>query len=236
MSQRQFYVYEHTRNDSGAVFYVGKGSGRRAWSVKKRVNKHWHNIVAKHGHQVRIVADCLNEDLAFFAECERIDQLTRLGFQLVNRTRGGDGVSLVGEAKENHRRAINTPEIKAKKSANGRRIMSDPVFRARMREAYNQPENRVRRLDAMRAAIRTPEELARRRKQLDATRSKEQIRRANEAAAAARSKPVVCVETGQNFGSASAAANWFNCASGANISAVCNGKRKAALGYTWRYL
>ena len=30
---KQFYVYLHHRADSKEVFYVGKGSGRRAWST-----------------------------------------------------------------------------------------------------------------------------------------------------------------------------------------------------------
>lgn len=28
-SENRFYVYEHLRSDTGAVFYVGKGTGKR---------------------------------------------------------------------------------------------------------------------------------------------------------------------------------------------------------------
>ena len=55
-----YYVYEHTRPDTGNVFYVGKGSFKRAYSKAKR-NKHWHNIVNKaQGFSVNIIAKDLD--------------------------------------------------------------------------------------------------------------------------------------------------------------------------------
>jgi hypothetical protein len=30
-----FYVYAHIRSDTGTVFYIGKGSQKRAWSKKR---------------------------------------------------------------------------------------------------------------------------------------------------------------------------------------------------------
>jgi len=45
-----FYVYEHTRNDTGLVFYVGKGNGKRL-NVGKNGggsrNRYWKHIVPK---------------------------------------------------------------------------------------------------------------------------------------------------------------------------------------------
>lgn len=91
MDQR-FYVYEHTRNDTGAVFYVGKGSERRAW-VRQGRNNWWRRIADKSGYQVRIVVPGIEEELAHMAEMERIDQLRRIGVQLCNLTDGGEGMS-----------------------------------------------------------------------------------------------------------------------------------------------
>ncbi len=86
-----FYVYEHTRPDTGVVFYVGKGSGARLNSKDKR-NQHWHNVVNKaNGLNASKIADNLDEELAFLCEMERIDQLRRLGHKLVNSTDGGCG-------------------------------------------------------------------------------------------------------------------------------------------------
>jgi Uncharacterized protein conserved in bacteria len=86
-----FYIYEHIRPDTNAVFYVGKGSGVRYKSLDKR-NKHWHNIVNKcDGFMAKILVNGLDEELCFLAEEERINQLKRLGIKLANKTNGGGG-------------------------------------------------------------------------------------------------------------------------------------------------
>jgi hypothetical protein len=88
-----FCVYEHIRPDTNKVFYVGKGSGRRAQS-KHRRNQHWNNIVGKAGgFSVNILVENVDEEFAFLAEMERIDQLNRLGYKLANKTEGGEGPS-----------------------------------------------------------------------------------------------------------------------------------------------
>ena len=43
----KFYVYEHWRPDINMPFYVGKGSGNRAFRLKKNRNRHFRNIVSK---------------------------------------------------------------------------------------------------------------------------------------------------------------------------------------------
>jgi hypothetical protein len=101
-----YYVYEHVRNDTGEVFYVGKGKGSRCHAVTGR-NQHWHRVVAKHGFVALKVAETLEEELAFLVEVERIDQLRRLGVSLCNKTDGGEGAS----------GAVRSPETLAKMSA-----------------------------------------------------------------------------------------------------------------------
>jgi hypothetical protein len=86
-----FYVYEHIRNDTNTIFYVGKGKGIRAYTKRDR-NDHWHNIVNKAGFTAKIVAQDLDEELAYLCEEERIDQLTRLSIKLANICFGGKGV------------------------------------------------------------------------------------------------------------------------------------------------
>lgn len=85
-----FYIYEHIRLDTRAVFYVGKGSGARMLSKDKR-NKHWRAIADKAGYEGRIIVKSDDEELIFLAEEERIDQLKRIGVVLSNKTNGGDG-------------------------------------------------------------------------------------------------------------------------------------------------
>ena len=114
-----FYVYEHIRNDTNTVFYVGKGKGIRAYTKRDR-NEHWHNIVNKAGFTARIVAQDLDEELAYLCEEERIDQLTRLGVKLANICPGGKGVGS-GEkhpmyGKPNPYKNIKRPEVAIKVS------------------------------------------------------------------------------------------------------------------------
>lgn len=87
-----FYVYEHIRNDTNAIFYVGKGKKERAYRINNR-NEYWNNIVNKcNGFTVRFVVKDLDEELAYLVEEERIDQLKRLGIKLANINAGGAGV------------------------------------------------------------------------------------------------------------------------------------------------
>lgn len=95
MQTDRFYVYEHLSADSGAVFYVGKGTGQRAYLTSRfHRNQHWTRHVEKHGgFNVRFVASAVPEELAFLVEMERIDQLRRQGAKLCNQTDGGDGTA-----------------------------------------------------------------------------------------------------------------------------------------------
>lgn len=76
-------------------------------------------------------------------------------------------------------------------------------------------------------------------------RSRHRMRQAQLARTDARRgwqpKPVLCVDTGQRFASATAAAAYLNRISGSdnnyhqNIAAACRGVTRTAYGYAWRY-
>lgn len=87
----QFYTYFHTRNDTGAVFYVGKGAGRRAYSVAR--GRHWRAIYKKHGRTVHFAMVGLSEEAAFQHEKFLIAHFRNAGCSLINQTDGGDGTS-----------------------------------------------------------------------------------------------------------------------------------------------
>lgn len=86
-----FYTYFHTRNDTGAVFYVGKGKGARAHSNKRNVL--WKRISEKHGHTVHIASRWPTETEAFEHEKFLIACFKDMGTPLANMTDGGEGVS-----------------------------------------------------------------------------------------------------------------------------------------------
>lgn len=104
----KFYIYAHYRNDTGEVFYVGKGEGNRHKSKQGR-NPYWENIVRAHGYKAEILEYFETEDEAFQAEQSLIAELGRKDLGkglLVNMSDGGEGAS----------GAVRTPEQRKKYS------------------------------------------------------------------------------------------------------------------------
>jgi hypothetical protein len=98
-----FYVYEHIRRDTGAVFYIGKGRGSRHCSKRNR-NQYWHNVVNKAGgFDYRVLIEDQSEELILLAEIEKINQLRMLGVTLVNLTDGGEGITGLKHSEETKR-------------------------------------------------------------------------------------------------------------------------------------
>lgn len=92
MENNRFYVYIHTKPD-GTPFYVGKGTGRRAY-MKTNRNKHWKNTISKYeNYRVDIFKDKLNENDANNLEIILIKAFGRMDLSLgtlVNMTNGGE--------------------------------------------------------------------------------------------------------------------------------------------------
>lgn len=92
-----YYVYEHYKKDSDAIFYVGIGkieNGRynRANSISKR-NPHWHAAAKKYGFYSKIVFESESREEVCNKEIELILKYGRkdLGTgQLVNKTTRGE--------------------------------------------------------------------------------------------------------------------------------------------------
>lgn len=82
-----YYVYAHTKPDE-TVFYVGKGTRGRAWSMHGR-NTHWKRTVAKYGHKVVLLADGLTQEQAVEEEAAIIAHFKAFG-SLVNILDRGD--------------------------------------------------------------------------------------------------------------------------------------------------
>ena len=87
-------VYEHLRNDTNEVFYVGIGVEEGRAYVKSGRTPHWKNIVNKVGYTVNIIYKDIEHDEAKKIETLLIEKYGRkdLGTgNLVNLTDGGDG-------------------------------------------------------------------------------------------------------------------------------------------------
>lgn len=87
----KYYTYTHA-TPSGDVFYVGKGSGHRAYSTKTRPLA-WRQKVAEHdGITIKIVSRFALEADAFSHEMALIEMHREAGAALLNLTSGGRGV------------------------------------------------------------------------------------------------------------------------------------------------
>ena len=114
------YVYIHRRKSDGSVFYVGKGSGKRAWSNIR--SAYWKRIVAKHGYIVEIVETGYQDWYASEREIELIQFYGR--DNLCNFTDGGEGLSGFSHT-EQVRKKIARSLTGTKKSLDCRKKMSN---------------------------------------------------------------------------------------------------------------
>ena len=86
----KYYVYVHRKQTDGSIFYVGKGTGNRAYAIASR-SAYWHRVFRKHGRVVQIVASGLSEQCAFSLERAMIAYIGT--GRLCNMTLGGEGTS-----------------------------------------------------------------------------------------------------------------------------------------------
>lgn len=87
---KKWYVYAHINPINGNVFYIGKGTGNRAYDTKDR-NATWRLYVdglTKQGltYSVSILHICTNEQDALDMECIEINNRLKAGCLLLNRS------------------------------------------------------------------------------------------------------------------------------------------------------
>ena len=85
---RRFYVYIHRRKTDGSIFYVGKGSGKRALDRHNR-SDWWKSIAARHGFDVEFALKGSPQECCFTYEKILIAAIGR--DNLCNMTDGGEG-------------------------------------------------------------------------------------------------------------------------------------------------
>ena len=135
-----FYVYEHWRPDIDVCFYVGKGTGKRAF-LKKNRNEHHARVVKKLARagmcfEIRMYASGLSEARALELERDRIAFWRGIGISLVNQTAGGDGMlSPSDEVRQKMSDAHKlrwSDDARAEAARKTREHMQDPEARARI--------------------------------------------------------------------------------------------------------
>lgn len=101
-SKKQYYVYLHIKESDGTPFYVGKGSGYRAFERVSSRSNHWKSVVNKYGYDVIILEEGLSEDESLVREVYWINRIGRKckGGPLINQTDGGDSPKHSQETKD----------------------------------------------------------------------------------------------------------------------------------------
>lgn len=97
-------VYQHRRNDTGDVFYIGIGSKKDRAKSRYGRNLYWKNIVNKVGYTIEILHTNISRSEAEKIETELIQKFGRkdLGLgNLVNLTDGGEKPSNISELTKN---------------------------------------------------------------------------------------------------------------------------------------
>lgn len=223
-----FYVYVHRKATTGAVFYVGKGTGKRAWRNEAR-NNLWVKTADKYGVVVEVVHAFGDEALAFELECELILHFGRINTRtgcLVNMTDGGEGST--GQVQTDAKRE----KIRAASLGLKRSPEFSEACRVRMMNFRHTPESRAKiSLAHLGKTISAEHAAAVSRAQTGRKRSSEFIE--------AMSKRVVCIETGDSFASQLFAVEWAASQGIAvhqgSISNCCRGLRKTAGGLRWMF-
>lgn len=94
MNENRYYVYEWYVKDTNEVFYVGKGTKRRAGQLKE--NKYFMSMYNTHDCDYRIVIDELTEEQAFQKEMElnKTDGTFIKKFDTVTQASAETGISI----------------------------------------------------------------------------------------------------------------------------------------------
>lgn len=135
----KFYTYAHYTKDTSELFYIGKGQGKRYKQQDTTTrNRWWQNKVKKHGGFTSVIL-CYweNEQDAFEHEKLLISIFEK---QLVNLTKGGEGVSGIKASDETRKkiskaltgRTVNEQTCKnISKALKGRKLSEKHALRSR---------------------------------------------------------------------------------------------------------
>ena len=146
MTDATYFIYVHTRNDTGQVFYVGKGTRthakqyQRAYVTKKR-SRFWQAIAAKAGYSVVLYAEFYAEAAAFDMERALIAEFKRArdGGTLCNLTLGGEGH--VGLSASPETRAKLSAAVSGEKHFNWGKTLSAETCRRKSDSMRASPHN-----------------------------------------------------------------------------------------------
>jgi len=120
-----YYTYAHLTKDTNQIFYIGKGTGSRAFEKGKDRNSHWSAVVNKHGeYYATILAYWDTEQEAYDHEKLLISSLTDIGYYLTNKTPGGEGIPKGYKFSEETKKKMSLSHIGSKRTEETKQKMS----------------------------------------------------------------------------------------------------------------
>ena len=229
---RRFYIYVHIRLDNNTVFYVGKGTGNRAYYPYR--NLHHDNICDACDYKVVKIKENLTESQAYRLENKMIKYYVHtLGYgidiegyddydhnlpHLTNRDWGGEGGKsginpYAGKTEE------EMEEIGKKKSES--------------HKGMHYSEERNKKISESKKGKKISEET--KQKMSEAKKGK----KFSEEHKQKLSKKVICITTGEKFNSVKKAGNHYGI-NQSSIAACCRKERKHAgelngIRLQWKY-
>lgn len=238
-----FYVYAHRRGDTGEIFYIGKGRGRRAHERHGR-NSLWTRISRKHGYTVEILCDGLAEVEAFTIE----RKLIAAHHPACNFTEGGEGISgyrHTNETKAALRRAHQgrkqDPAVVEARAAKLRGKKRSPEFSkwlSRVHTGRKASDEARQKMSAARTGLKRSASAIERTAQRHRGMRRSDEARAHMSASQPK-RPVTNVTIGRRFESVTGAAAWLRSighdrAGKAGVVAACK-RGGTYLGHAWVY-
>ena len=153
MEKIGYYIYSHTRPDTGEIFYIGKGTKynspyksmmyKRAYCIKR--NKYWKHIVSKNNGEftVTILEERKRKDAINKLEQKYIARLGREGTvlfgHLTNMTDGGDGGENMNVSQETRLKLSKL--FSGENHPNWGKTLSEETCRRKSESMKNSPKN-----------------------------------------------------------------------------------------------
>lgn len=224
-----YYVYEYYIKDTGEVFYVGKGKGRRVCSGHR--NKFCEDIKSTHNWDWRIVYSDLTEQMAFDFEKALIAWYrNNTDFRLTNVTDGGDGVSGWKPPKE-------FCQLQSKLS---KERWNDPSYRKRIVEGRHDPNSTYQSQEfkaKISSLVSGSDNPNYNHKWTDEQKKHlSEVRKANgkpKGVLNTRAKSIMCVETGEIFPLIKDAVAKYNVKSETSFSVALDNPKRTAAHLHW---